>query len=107
MGAITIRNFNDVAKERLRVRAAGNGRSMEAEARAILEAAVANPFEGMNIGQAFRQIGREFGGVDLELPSREEPYDRPVVFSDEWELEREQYNAEVAEKRAATKKNAA
>lgn len=107
MAAITVRDLDPTVKERLRVQAARNGRSMEAEARAILEAAVANPFEGMNIGQAFREIGREFGGVELELPSRKEPYKRPIVFSEEWEREREEYNAEMAAKRAKAKKNAA
>lgn len=36
MASITIRNLDDVAKERLRVRAAQNGRSMEEEARLLL-----------------------------------------------------------------------
>lgn len=101
MAAITIRDLDDSVKEQLRVRAAMNGRSMEAEARAILAAAVANPYAGMNIGQAFREIGREFGGLELDLPSREEPYERPIVFSDEWETERADYNAKMAAERKA------
>ncbi len=36
MASITIRNLDDAAKERLRVRAAQNGRSMEEEARLLL-----------------------------------------------------------------------
>jgi plasmid stability protein len=40
MATLTIRNVNEGVKERLRVRAA-HGRSMEAEARAILSGAVA------------------------------------------------------------------
>ena len=36
MASITIRNLDDAAKERLRVRAARNGRSMEEEARLLL-----------------------------------------------------------------------
>jgi plasmid stability protein len=40
MGTLTIRDLDDAVKDRLRVRAATNGRSMEAEARAILAAAV-------------------------------------------------------------------
>ena len=48
MASITIRNLDDAAKERLRVRAAQNGRSMEEEARLLLGgldslAAVATP----------------------------------------------------------------
>jgi plasmid stability protein len=41
MASLTIRNLEEDAKERLRVRAAQNGRSMEEEARAILRATVA------------------------------------------------------------------
>jgi len=41
MATITIRNLPDEVRERLRIRAAQHGRSMEAEARAILtEAAI-------------------------------------------------------------------
>jgi phosphopantothenoylcysteine decarboxylase/phosphopantothenate--cysteine ligase len=36
MASITIRNLDDDAKERLRIRAAQNGRSMEEEARILL-----------------------------------------------------------------------
>lgn len=41
MASITIRNLDDAIKERLRVRAAKNGRSMEEEARVLLGASVA------------------------------------------------------------------
>ena len=40
MSSITIRNLDPAVKERLRVRAAQNGRSMEAEARGIISSAV-------------------------------------------------------------------
>ena len=40
MASITIHNLDDDVKTRLRVRAAGNGRSMEEEARLILSDAV-------------------------------------------------------------------
>jgi plasmid stability protein len=40
MGTLTIRDLDDAVKDRLRVQAATNGRSMEAEARAILAAGV-------------------------------------------------------------------
>lgn len=104
MAAITIRDLDGDVKERLRVRAAENGRSMEAEARAILEAATAKPARAKNIGVAFLELGREFGGLELDLPSREEPYKRPTVFSPEWEAERAAYNTEMASKRAAKAK---
>lgn len=41
MATLTIRGLDDEVHRRLRVRAAENGHSMEAEARAVLEAAVA------------------------------------------------------------------
>lgn len=40
MSAITVRRLPDEVKHRLRMRAAANGRSMEAEARTILVAAL-------------------------------------------------------------------
>ena len=43
MDAITIRKLPDGAKQRLRMRAASNGRSMEAEAREILVGALDRP----------------------------------------------------------------
>ena len=45
MAALTIRNLSDDVHGRLRVRAAKHGRSMEAEARAILEAACKEPIK--------------------------------------------------------------
>ena len=44
MASITIRNLADRVKTRLRVRAAGYGRSMEEEARLILSGAVEQEF---------------------------------------------------------------
>ncbi len=41
--AVTVRGLSPELKARLRVRAAHNARSMEAEARAILEAALSTP----------------------------------------------------------------
>ena len=40
MATLTIRNFDDALKERLRIRAAEHGHSMEAEARRILQLAL-------------------------------------------------------------------
>ena len=41
MATLTIRNLPDVVRDALRVRAARNGRSMEAEVRALIEEKVA------------------------------------------------------------------
>lgn len=40
MATLTIRNLPDAVRDKLRLRAAAHGRSMEAEARALLEAGV-------------------------------------------------------------------
>lgn len=45
MAVMTIRNLDEGVRDKLRVRAALHGRSMEAEARAILTAAVDSPME--------------------------------------------------------------
>lgn len=64
---------------------------MEAEARAILEAAVQNPYAGMNIGQAFRAAAAEVGYMDdLVIPPRDESSSRTLPYSEEWEAERQQ-----------------
>ena len=80
MASITIRNFGDDAKIRLRVRAAGNGRSMEEEARLILREAVGRktaPEKGL--GTAVHELFKPLGGVELELPPRE-PMREPPRF---------------------------
>lgn len=74
MAAITIRDLDDSVKERLRVQAAENGRSMEAEARAILEAATARPARPKNIAVALMEIGRKYGPI--ELPPRDPAMER-------------------------------
>ena len=73
MASITIRNFDDNVKTRLRVRAAGNGRLMEEEARRILRDAVECKPRSENLAEAIRARIAPLGGVDLELPSREPP----------------------------------
>jgi plasmid stability protein len=72
MASITIRELDDVTKERLRVRAARHGRSMEDEARIILRAAVLEGERGAkNLAEAIRRRFRPFGGVELVLPERD------------------------------------
>jgi len=81
MTTLTIRNLDAAVKERLRVRAARHGRSMEAEARSILtEAALQNEGAGeSNLADAIRRRFAPLGGVDLELPRRE-PVGEPPKF---------------------------
>ena len=79
MASITIRNLDDEVKTRLRVRAAGNGRSMEEEARLILRNAVARKPRAVTLAAAIRARIAPLGGVDLELPPRE-PAREPPSF---------------------------
>lgn len=81
MTTLTIRNVEVSLKERLRVRAARHGHSMEAELRQILETTLAEP-EGPpqpNLAEAIRRRFAPFGGVDLELPP-DELVDAPPAF---------------------------
>jgi plasmid stability protein len=73
MAAVSIRDLDDDVKERLRVRAARNGRSMEAEMRAILAEAVSEPDAAQGLLTALLDRFAEIGGVELELPPRATP----------------------------------
>ncbi|MEC5218693.1 plasmid stability protein [Actimicrobium sp. GrIS 1.19] len=66
MVAVTVRNLPDETHRALRVRAAQHGRSTEAEIRAILENAV-RPETRVKLGSLLADIGREAGGVDLDI----------------------------------------
>jgi plasmid stability protein len=78
VASLTIRNLDESLKQRLRVRAAEQGRSMEEEARVLLREALGGarnvpPPHLVDIAQSL------FGsrhGVDLPLPKRQTP--RPV-----------------------------
>lgn len=72
MATVTVRGLDDEVRDRLRVRAARNGRSMEAEAREILRAAVTDDGAQDGLFEALRNRFSALGGVDLELPSRED-----------------------------------
>ena len=70
MAAFSIRNIDEDVKDRLRLRAAQNGRSMEAEIRAILvEAVTPSPPEAGLLTTLLERFG-ELGGVELDLPPR-------------------------------------
>ena len=73
MAVITVRNLDDDAIRRLQARAARNGRSTEAEVRAILVEAVAEQDEPANFLITLPKRFAEIGGVDLELPERDKP----------------------------------
>ncbi|MGA2571740.1 MAG: plasmid stabilization protein [Terracidiphilus sp.] len=80
MATIVIRNLDESVKRRLKVRAALNGRSMEAEAREALRA-VANEApkslpEG-GLGTAIHELFAPLGGVELPILPRGKSH-RPI-----------------------------
>jgi len=80
MATLTIRNLDPAIKERLRIRAAEHGHSMEAEARRILQTTLKEPERpaARNLYERIRARFAPFGGVDdLELPPREPAREPP------------------------------
>ncbi|MGA0546839.1 FitA-like ribbon-helix-helix domain-containing protein [Brevundimonas sp. VNH65] len=75
MANLTIRNIDDSVKERLRLRAAMHGHSMEEEARVILKRAVGG-LNGPGLWKLSRQLFDGDQGISLALPSRDA--DRPA-----------------------------
>jgi plasmid stability protein len=79
MAMLTIRNLDPAIKERLRVRAAQHGRSMEAEVRGILQTVLMAPEHSpeRNLYERIRARFAPIGGIDLEVPPREPTRDPP------------------------------
>ncbi len=72
MTTLTVRNVDPAVKERLRVRAAHNGRSMEAELRHILSDALGEGAQReTNLAEAIRRRFAPLGGVELESHPRQ------------------------------------
>ena len=71
MASITVDNIDDGLKQRLRVRAAGHGRSMEEEAREILREVVGKGIPPDDLAAAIRKRVAALGGADLDIPERE------------------------------------
>ena len=82
MASLTIRALDDVAQTRLRLRAAGNARSMAAEARAVLREALgcgadecAPPPE--DLAAAIHELFAPLGGLEIDLPPRAQDPEPP------------------------------
>jgi antitoxin FitA len=73
VAAVSIRDLDDSVREKLRVRAARHGRSMEAEMRAILTAAVRDDASGQGLFSALVDRFADLGGVEFGLPPRATP----------------------------------
>jgi plasmid stability protein len=79
MASITIRKLEETTKRKLRIRAAQHGRSMEQEAREILQSELSkSPQTGKDLYKAIREIFEPLGGVELQIPPRE-PIPEPRI----------------------------
>ena len=83
MATLTIRNLDETVKRRLQLRAALNGRSMEAEARVLLAelpklpSVAARVEPEVDFGTAIRNLFAPLGGVELQIPPRRKSH-RPI-----------------------------
>jgi plasmid stability protein len=73
MASLVIRDLDDDLKARLRIQAAEHGRSMEAEVRAILGAALSGRRPGQKLGSHIRAQFDDLSGVELAIPRRSDP----------------------------------
>ncbi|HEX7971108.1 MAG TPA: plasmid stabilization protein [Thiobacillus sp.] len=70
MASLTIRNFDDELKQRLRLQAARNGASMEQEARDILRRAIQAQTSGAGFARKIQQRFAGLNAEDLPIPPR-------------------------------------
>jgi len=82
MATMTIRNLPDDIYRALRVRAAINERSAEAEVRAILDSVLNPPQEGHSLVEALREFGQlaQFTPEEMKLFERDKTPSRDVNF---------------------------
>jgi plasmid stability protein len=78
MPAVTVRNLPAETHRALKLRAARNARSTEAEIRVILEEAVA-PRKRVKIGSELAAFGERYGGIDLDI-ERDPTPTKPAAF---------------------------
>ena len=78
MAAVTIRNIPEKTHRALKLRAAKNGRSTEAEIRQILEECV-SPKPRLKIGSELAAFGRRYGGIELNYKRDKRPIE-PAKF---------------------------
>jgi antitoxin FitA len=78
MAAVTVRNLPEETHRALKIRAAQNGRSTEAEIRHILQESVA-PKPKLKIGSELAAFGRRYGGIEIEYKRDRRPIE-PAKF---------------------------
>jgi plasmid stability protein len=71
MATLLIRDLKDSVKEAIRVRAAQHSRSMEAEARAMLEEQVRESEPEEHPYHVIRRAVAKYGPLHLDIPPRE------------------------------------
>jgi len=81
MATLTVRNLDDETRDALKARGARNGRSMEAEARVILSAALGEgtQSESRGLGTWIHEL---FKGLDFEVPERSTDLARAATFDE-------------------------
>ena len=74
----TVRNLDERLQQRLRLRAAQHGHSLEDEVHDSLRAALGQEEAPVrNLGTALHELFKPFGGVELDIPPREPMRDPP------------------------------
>lgn len=89
MGSVTIRNLDDAVKRNARLAAARNGRSLEAELRALLERSYRHEvsdrsawLRAMSGAEFVEHLVRTANGATLELPERNIDPDTDIFGAD-------------------------
>ncbi|MBK8795042.1 MAG: plasmid stabilization protein [Anaerolineales bacterium] len=77
MPGMTIRNLDDVTKQRLRMRAARHGVSMEEEARRILKEALRPAAAPAGLGKRLRDRFAHVAAAEFVVPKRQTPRSAP------------------------------
>jgi plasmid stability protein len=78
MPAVTVRRLPEEIHRALKLRAAQNGRSTEAEIRHILEESVL-PKPRLRIGSELAALGRRYGGIEIDNKRDRRPIE-PAEF---------------------------
>jgi antitoxin FitA len=78
MAAVTIRNLSEETHRALKLRAARNNRSAEAEMRTILEDA-ARPAERLKLGTALTEMSRKIGLTNADVEAFDQMRDATPV----------------------------
>ncbi len=84
MATLTIRNLDNDIKERLRIRAARHGHSMEEEVRLVLKRSVGG-VTGTELWALSRQLFGGEAGMDIDLPPRYRDRVLPNFSSDHYD----------------------